>query len=93
MRKKFTHTFKSKVALEALTSGKTIAQLSSEHDVHPTQIKQWKDHAQEALAQSFTDKRKTENKEKDRMIDDLYKIIGQREVELSWLKKKLQIDP
>lgn len=93
MRKKFTKDFKTKVALAALTGGKTVAQLSSEYDVHPTQIKQWKDHAQETLTNSFTDKRKTESKEKDRIIDDLYKIVGQREVELSWLKKKLLIDP
>lgn len=93
MRKKFTKDFKSKVALEALTGDKTVAQISSTYDVHPTQIKQWKDHARDALAQSFADKRKSENKEKDRIIDDLHKLVGQKEVELSWLKKKLQIDP
>jgi len=29
---------------------------------------------------------------KDKIIDELYKIIGQREVEISWLKKKYKLD-
>ncbi len=35
----------------------------------------------------FFDKRKKENFSKDRIIDELYKDIGQRGIEIAWLKK------
>jgi len=40
----------------------------------------------------FADKRKKENYSKDRIIDELYKTIGQREVEIAWLKKKFNLE-
>lgn len=40
----------------------------------------------------FADKRKKENYSKDRIIEELYKIIGQRDVEISWLKKKFKLE-
>jgi len=42
---------------------------------------------EDEIEELFIDRRKKENKSKDRMIDELYKTIGQREVEISWLKK------
>ena len=42
IRKKFTAEFKAKVALAALTSDKTMAELCSEFGVHKTQINKWK---------------------------------------------------
>ncbi len=41
-RRKFTSKFKAKVALEAVKGVKTIAELASEHQVHPNQVSQWK---------------------------------------------------
>ena len=38
MRKKYNSAFKAKVALEAIGEQKTLAELASEYDVHPTQI-------------------------------------------------------
>lgn len=40
----------------------------------------------------FFDKRKKENYSKEKTIEELYKIIGQREVEISWLKKKFNLE-
>lgn len=39
----------------------------------------------------FSDKRKSENKSQEELIEQLYKLVGQRDIELSWLKKKLSI--
>jgi len=44
------------------------------------------------LESLFADRRKKENFTKDRIIDELYKTIGQREMEISWLKKKFNLE-
>ena len=41
-RRRHTAAYKFRVALEALEGGKTISQLSSEHEVHPDIIRAWK---------------------------------------------------
>jgi len=88
---------KAQVALAALKGEKTIAQISSDYQVHPTQIGLWKKQVLANVAELFKDNRKKEKqKEFDHQteLENLYKIIGQRDTELDWLKKKLSIfDP
>jgi putative transposase len=93
MRKSFTPAKKVAVVLEALKGQKTINEISSEHEVHPTQIHEWKAQILDALPSVFTDKRTKDGKTTERLIDELYQVIGQREAELAWLKKKLHLDP
>lgn len=93
MRKSFTPAKKVAVVLEVLKGQKTINEISSEHEVHPTQIHEWKTQVVDALPSLFMDKRMKDGKTKDRLIDDLYQVIGRRETELAWLKKKLHLDP
>jgi len=40
-RQRRSAQFKFQVALEALKEQKTLSQVASEYDVHPTQIAQW----------------------------------------------------
>ena len=42
--KRIRHTakFKFQIAVEAIKSDKTINQLASDHQLHPSQISQWK---------------------------------------------------
>ena len=89
MKKQFSPREKAEVALVALKETETIAQISSTYQVHPTQIGLWKKQAKEGLTELFSDKRKTENKSQEQLVDELYKLIGQRDAELAWLKKKL----
>ena len=93
MKKYLKASQKAAIVLAALKGEKTVNELSSLYQVHPTQIKRWKKTAEESLAGIFKDKRKKEGKNKDKLIDELYKIIGQRETELAWLKKKLHLEP
>ena len=93
MRKTFTPNQKAHVALSALKGGQSISQIASENEVHPTQVKQWETIAKDGLPTLFADKRKNEHKDLEDKIDQLYKIIGQRDLELDWLKKKLHLDP
>jgi len=92
MRKTFTPNQKAHVALSALKGSQPISQIASENEVHPTQVKQWETIAKEGLPTLFTDKRKNEHKDLEDKIDQLYKIIGQRDLELDWLKKKLHLE-
>ena len=89
IRKHFGKEFKAKVALEALKGLKTTAEISSEFGVHPTQIAQWKKELQEGLPGLFSGRKSAAEKDKDRLIEELYKQIGQTQAEINWLKKKL----
>ena len=89
MKKVFTPKQKAEDALAAIKEVQTIAQISSTFEVHPTQIGLWKKQAREGLSEVFSDKRKKDNQSQEEKIDELYKIIGQRDAELVWLKKKL----
>ena len=90
-RRQHTAAFKSKVALEAIKQTKTMAELASEHAVHPTQIKAWKDKLESETVNLFSDRKANSLKEKDELIDRLYSQVGKLQTQLSWLKKKVGI--
>ncbi|MEK7165575.1 MAG: transposase [Patescibacteria group bacterium] len=81
--------FKSKVALEAIKEQKTIAELSSQFSVHPTQITKWKRQAIEVIETMFAQGRIKVIQNHDDLIRSLYEQIGQLKVESDWLKKKI----
>ena len=91
MRKKFGKEFKAKVALEALKGLKTTAELASEYGVHTTQINQWKKELKESLPNVFARGKSAEEKDQEKLVDELYKRIGQLEMDCNWLKKKLHL--
>ena len=79
--------------MEAIKGEKTINQISSQYQVHPTQIQRWKTIVAEGLPGLFgrNDQKDKKLTDKEKIIDELYKIIGQRDTELEWLKKKFNI--
>ena len=87
-KKTFTSDFKSKVAIEALKGHKTIAELASEFEVHPTQINLWKKQLLDGSKQLFSCKHDKDMESVIQERDRLYMQIGQLAVELDWLKKK-----
>ena len=78
----------AKVALAALKEEKTIAELSSQYEVHRTQITKWRKRAQDGLLEIFQGKANKSCKDNGKLIDELYRQIGQLRVENEWLKKK-----
>ena len=74
----------------ALSERQTIAEISSEYEVHSTQISKWKKELQEHGHELFADKRKKEDssQKQSQEIDRLYKQIGRLTVENDWMKKK-----
>lgn len=52
------------------------------------EIKRWKKTAMEKMTELFTDNSRQKEEEKNLLIEELYREIGQLKVELDWLKKK-----
>ena len=92
MKKIFSPKQKATVALEAIKGIKTTNQLSGHYEIHPTQVGLWKKALMENAESIFSDKRKNETKDRDALIERLYTTIGQRDIELEGLKKKLHIE-
>jgi len=88
IRKTYSSKFKGKVALEAVKEEKTIAELAGHYEVHPTQVKAWKQQVLSHVDELFLDKRRKQDKEKEELIEELYKQIGHLKVEGDWVKKK-----
>ena len=88
MRKSFNAEFMAKVALQAIKEEKTIAELSSKYEVHRTQITNWRKRVLVGVREIFKGKQEKVNKENEKLVDELYRQIGQLKVENEWLKKK-----
>lgn len=86
---------KTKIVLTVLRGDKTINEIAAQYSVHPNLITRWKQTAIEEMPESFEDKRKkidrSQYQEQEQKIERLQKMVGQREMELDWLKKKLSI--
>ena len=90
MKKVFTPNQKADVAIAAIKGIQSTSQISSTFEVHPTQISLWKKQALNGLCEVFSDKRRKTQDDHEALIGELYKTIGQRDMELAWLKKNLK---
>ena len=88
-RKRHGDGFKARVALEAVKERKTLAELSSQFGVHPTQIGQWKQQLLAGAADLFGDGRPKRGKDEQVLQAELFQQIGKLQMELEWLKKKV----
>jgi len=91
-RRRFSAEFKARVAREALKERKTIAELAGEYEVHPNQISQWKKQLLDGLPGLFSKRSEQDHEREERLKDRLYRQIGQLQMELDWLKKKVGDD-
>ena len=78
------------MVLEAIRGEKSLGEIASQYGVHPNQIAQWRKKALNELPQVLSRKGERNQEEKDGLVDELYRQIGQLKVELDWLKKKSQ---
>lgn len=85
-RRKFTSSFKVRVAIAALKERESLAELSKRFEVHPTIISKWKMEFLEK-SESVFDKKFDEEPGVD--SEKLYAKIGQLEMENDFLKKSL----
>ena len=90
-KKRKTHSpgFKAKVALEAVKGLKTASELSTDFEIHPGQISQWKRKLLDGASDLFEPGGgQGRDKEAEKLQAQLYEKIGRLEIELDWLKKK-----
>lgn len=88
-RRKFSATFKAKVAIESIRERHSLAELAKKFEVHPNQISKWK---QEFLdnASSVFDNNTEGAEESGPDADKLYAKIGELQLENDFLKKSLK---
>jgi len=84
-RRKFSAAFKAKVAIEALKERKTLAELSTQYEIHSNQIQKWKQEFVSRSSEIFETKAPTQDFEIERK--KLFAKIGELEMEKDWLKK------
>jgi transposase-like protein len=88
VRKRHSRDVKLKVVVDALAGSKPLSQLSSDHGVHPTQIKEWKDQGLSAMRERFG-QRRGRKKHDEVETSRLFEEIGRLKIELDFLKGKL----
>jgi len=91
IRRQHPPAFKAKVAFEALKETKTIAELSSQFAVHPTQIKQWRDIMEKNGATLYSGRHQKKERDREDLIRRLYEQVGKLQIQVDWLKKKMGI--
>jgi len=87
-RRKFSKEFKFQVVLEALKEHSTLSELSQKYELHANQISAWKQDFLSKAEQVFaleTPAVSTSPAEAEK----LYAKIGQLQMEVEFLKKKL----
>lgn len=88
MRKHYSAAFKAQLVLELLKE-EALTQLAAEHQVHPNQLRNWRDAVTGNLATLFEKDVKiselTARHERER--EQLFAEIGKLTTQLAWLKK------
>lgn len=91
MKKNYTPKQKALIALAAI-KGEASSKLASDYQIHSNLIGKWKKLLETEAPSIFSDKRKKENYSQERIISELKKMIGQRDIEIEWLKKKSSLE-
>ncbi len=88
-RRKFTASFKAKVAVEAIKEANTVQELASKYQIHPTQITAWKREFLEKAELVFSRDLPASKEEDNPKEKELYSKIGELQVQVDFLKKVL----
>ena len=83
---------KLKIALEAIKEEISINEIASKYEVHPAQVRLWKNefltNAESVFKNKKEEKKHLEKLESEK--SDLENLIGQQTIEINFLKKNLK---
>ena len=81
--------FKARVAVEAMAGHKTVNEIASAYEIHPSQVAKWKAEALQRLPEVLSDGRTLKSESGRETEARLYQEIGRLTMEVEYLKKKL----
>jgi len=87
-RRQYSAEWKAKVALEAIKGQRTVQEIASHYEVHPSLVTQWKKQLLEGAGQVFLNGKMAASGGEEELKAELYQQIGKLQVEVDWLKKK-----
>ena len=87
-RRSFSSEKKASIALEAMREHETSSEIARKHEVQSAQVVKWKEHAISNLKVVF--EKSSQADEQSARESKLFEEVGRLQVELSFLKKKLQ---
>jgi transposase len=88
-RRKYSSSFKWKIALEAIRGERTIEEISQSFEIHPSQIHKWKKAVLENGPVIF-DTDNTIHETDDKKVSELERKVGQLVVENDFLRKNYE---
>ena len=88
-KRKFSAKFKTQVALEAIKEQRTVHEIAEAYELHPNQVTNWKKEFLEQASTAFEKEKKADKVVIEQERDQLYKKVGQLQVEVDFLKKSL----
>ena len=88
-RKRYTSSFKSKVALEAIKGELTLSEISAKYGIGQTQVSNWKRLALDAMQKTFDSASNKGNRlpSQEQHIKELHAKIGELTLERDFLEK------
>jgi putative transposase len=81
------------VAVEAIEGHKTVNEIASAYEIHPSQVAKWKAQALACLPEVLSDARQVKADSGPPREARLYEEIGRLRMEVEYLKKKLGFCP
>ena len=86
--RQYSADWKAKVALEAIKGQRTVQEIASHYEVHPTLVTHWKKQLLEGAAEIFSNGKRAAADADQELKAELYQQIEKLQVEVDWLKKK-----
>ena len=88
-RRQHGGAFKTRVVVEAIAGHKTMNEIASAYEIHPSQVGKWKAEALARLPEVLSDGRRGKGSADGETEARLYQEIGRLTMEVEYLKKKL----
>ena len=86
-RRNFSSSFKSKVAIDAIKGELTLAEISTKHGIHHSQVTKWKKQALDGMNLIFSNDPVNTQQKHEKDIKELHAKIGELLVEKDFLLK------